>query len=282
MPKSLRYPLLVERQRCPRLPLLLLQRHHIVVEAGNLDAAAAILHLREHLRQDEGRVGHRAAERARVQVGAAAAQIDLEVDQAAQPVADRRHAAREHRRVGDDDDVGAQLAACARTKSSRLTLPTSSSPSRMNFMLTGSVPFCFRCASTALKCMNTWPLSSADAARVDLAVAHRRLERRRLPEIERIDRLHVVVPVEEDGRRARRAEPVAVDDRVARRVDQPHVLQADAPHLLRAPVGAAPDVGGVLRQRADARDREKRLQLVEVAIAIDVDEIDDVVHGMLR
>ena len=23
-------------------------------------------------------------------------------------------------------------------------------------------PFCFRCASTALKCMNTWPLSSAD------------------------------------------------------------------------------------------------------------------------
>ncbi len=28
-------------------------------------------------------------------------------------------------------------------------------------MFTGSVPFCFRCASIALKCMNTWPLSSA-------------------------------------------------------------------------------------------------------------------------
>ena len=83
--------------------------HHIVVEAGDLDAAAAILHLREHLREHERRVGDRAAERARVQVGAAAAQVDLEVDQAAQAVADRRHAAREHRRVGDDDDVGVEL-----------------------------------------------------------------------------------------------------------------------------------------------------------------------------
>ena len=55
------------------------------------------------------RVGHRAAERSGMQIGAAAAQVDLEVHQTAQAVADRRHAAREHRRVGDDDDVGAEL-----------------------------------------------------------------------------------------------------------------------------------------------------------------------------
>ena len=29
-------------------------------------------------------------------------------------------------------------------------------------MFTGSRPFCFKCASTALKCMKTWPLSSAE------------------------------------------------------------------------------------------------------------------------
>jgi hypothetical protein len=102
----------------------------------------------EHLREHERRVGHRAAERSRVQVGAAAAQIDLKVDEAAQAVADRRDAAREHRRVGDDDDVGAELVLWARMKSSRLTLPTSSSPSRMNLMFTGRRPFCFMCAST--------------------------------------------------------------------------------------------------------------------------------------
>ena len=64
------------------------------------------------------------------------------------------------------------------------------------------------------------------AARVDLAVAHRRLERRAGPQIDRIDRLHVVVAVEEDRRLARRVQPVAVDDRIARRVDEPHVLHA--------------------------------------------------------
>ena len=100
------------------------------------------------------------------------------------------------------------------------------------------------------------------AARVDLAVAHGRLERRRLPQIERVDRLHVVVAVEENRRRARRAEPVAVDDRIARRVDEPDVLQADAAHLVGAPFGAPLHVGRVLGQRADARNREKRLQLV--------------------
>ena len=85
------------------------------------------------------------------------------------------------------------------------------------------------------------------AARVDLAVADRRLERRRLPEIQRIDRLHVVVAVEQNRRRTRRAEPVAVHHRIAGRLDQPDVLQADAPHLVGAPVGAALDVGARAR-----------------------------------
>ena len=84
------------------------------------------------------------------------------------------------------------------------------------------------------------------AAGVDLAVANRRFERRRLPQLERVHRLHVVVAVEEDRRRARGAEPVAVDHRIAGRVDQPDVVQADAPHLVGAPVGAAPHVGGML------------------------------------
>ena len=69
----------------------------------------AILHLRQHLREHERRVGDGAAERARVQVALGAAQVDLEVRQAAQAVADGRDAAIEHRRVGDDDHVGGEL-----------------------------------------------------------------------------------------------------------------------------------------------------------------------------
>ena len=116
------------------------------------------------------------------------------------------------------------------------------------------------------------------AARVDLAVADGRLERRRLPQVQGIDRLHVVVAVEQDGRRPGRPQPVAVDDRIAGRLEQPDVLQPDAAHFVAAPFGTAADVGFVLGQRADARDGQQRLQFVDVSVAVDVDEIDDVVH----
>ena len=43
-----------------------------------------------------------------MKVGLRAADVDLEVDEAAEPVADRRNAAIEHRRVGDHDDVGGE------------------------------------------------------------------------------------------------------------------------------------------------------------------------------
>ena len=119
------------------------------------------------------------------------------------------------------------------------------------------------------------------AARVNLAVAHRRLERRRRPEIQRVDRLHVVVAVEEDRRLAWRVEPVAVDHRMARRVDQLHVLHAGAGERVSGPLRGAPHVRGMLGKRADARDREILLQFINVSIAVDVDEVDDVVHVLI-
>src|SRR5204863_7167346 len=72
--------------------------------------------------------------------------------------------------------------------------------------------------------------------------------------------------------------PVAVNNRITRCLDQPHVLQPDAAHLIRAPFGAAADVGLVLGQRADAGNGEQRLQFVDVSVPVDVDEVDDVVH----
>ena len=65
------------------------------------------------------------------------------------------------------------------------------------------------------------------APRVELAFANGRLERRRFPELERVDRLNVVVAVEEDGGRAGSVQPFAVDDRIAGGLDQAHVLEAD-------------------------------------------------------
>jgi hypothetical protein len=86
------------------------------------------------------------------------------------------------------------------------------------------------------------------------------------------------VAVEKNRRRALGTEPVAVDHRVAGRLDQPDVLHPDAPHLVGGPFGTAPHVRLVLRQRADARDGQVALQLFDVPVAVGVDEVDDVVH----
>ena len=62
-PQFLLVLFLVEGQLLPLRPLLIPQRHHIVVEAVDLDASALVFHLREHLRQHHRGVGHGATER---------------------------------------------------------------------------------------------------------------------------------------------------------------------------------------------------------------------------
>src|SRR4029450_3103456 len=97
-----------------------------------------------------------------------------------------------------------------------------------------------------------------------------------------IDGLHVVVTVEEDGGRPFGAQPVAIDDRMARRFDQFHVLQPDPLHLRPRPLRALPHIVRMLRQSADAGNSQVGLELVDVTIAMRVDEVDDVVHSELR
>lgn len=58
------------------------------------------------------------------------------------------------------------------------------------------------------------------AAAVDIAAAHFGFKRRALPKRERIDGLHVVVPVDQHRRLSRRAEPLAVGERVAAGLEQ--------------------------------------------------------------
>ena len=201
-----------------------------------------------------GGVGDGAAERAGVEIALGAAQIDLEVDEAAQAVADRGNAAVEHRRVRDHDDVGGQFVLVGLDEVVEiggtdlfLTLEDDADVHRQAAVL-------LQMRLDGLEVHEDLALVVGGAARVDLAVADRGLERRRLPQVERIDRLDVVVAVEQDRRRALRRQPVAVDDRVARRLDQPDVLHADPAQFVGRPFGAAAHVGLMLRQRADARE----------------------------
>ena len=105
-----------------------------------------------------------------------------------------------------------------------------------------------------------------DAARVEAAVAHLGLERRRGPELVRRRGLDVVVAVDEDGRRALGVEPLAVDDRVAARLEQADALEADPLEVAEEPPRSGVHVGGVLGRGADARDAQELAQLVDVPV----------------
>ena len=216
-----------------------------------------------------------------MQVGAAPAKIELEVDETAKPITNRRDAAREHPRIGDDDDVGAELGFVGADEVVEVDAPDFFLPFENELDVDRQPAVLFQVRFDRLEVHEDLTLVVGRPARVDLAVADGRLEGRRFPQLQRIDGLHVVMPVEEDRRRAFRAQPVAVDDRIARGIDEAHVLQPDAAHLFGAPIGAAFDVGGVLRQRADARNREEPLELLEIAVAVHVDEIDHVVHAFV-
>jgi hypothetical protein len=97
-----------------------------------------------------------------------------------------------------------------------------------------------------------------------------------------IDGLHIVVPVKQDRRLAGRIQPVGVDHWIPRRIHQPDVLHAGGAQRVGGPLRCAPDIASVFRQRADAGNGEKLFQLVDVAIAVNVDEINNSgVHGSI-
>ena len=91
------------------------------------------------------------------------------------------------------------------------------------------------------------------------AVDDHRLERRRRPQLDGIDRLDVVVAVDEHGRRIGRVEPVRVDDGMAAGLERLGVLDAGRCQRVGQPLGRAPAVGGVRGDAGDARDAQEVL-----------------------
>src|SRR5690606_6101545 len=105
-----------------------------------------------------------------------------------------------------------------------------------------------------------------------------RLEGRRGPELERLGGLHVVVAVDEYGRRVRAgAAPFADDDRVAGRALDGG-LERGLAHAGGEPLGGALHVRLVLAARADAGDAEELEQLVAEAAEVRVDVLVGVAH----
>ena len=106
------------------------------------------------------------------------------------------------------------------------------------------------------------------AAAVDLPVANRRLEGRRLPERDRIFGLDVVVAVDQHGRRARRTEPLAVCHGQPRRLEHLGAREPGRTHPRHDRLGAPAHLPVPSRIGRHRLAGDEGPQLVEIAVGM--------------
>ena len=235
---------------------------HAVVEARDRHVSVGVVHRREDAGERHRGIHHAAAVHAGVQIARRTLHVDLEVREPAQRRENRRQPRREHRRVGDDHRVAGQHLLVGLDELGKVLAA--------DFLLAlGEDDHVHRQRAARREVrLERFDVEIELAfvvdrtAREDLAVAHRRLEGRAVPQLERLGGLHVVVAVDEHRLRARLGlAPFTDDDRVAlRRMDRR--VHTDLVQRLGDPAGGARRVGVVLRARADAGNAEEVEQLV--------------------
>ncbi len=252
----------LQRKMLPRLPFPRRERLHVLVKAVDLDLEILVVQARDQTREDGDRVFHCTAENARVQIVVGPGHGDLNRAQAAQAVGERRMPRCDHRRVGDDDDVAGQAVAVGveewreiRAADFLLALDEQDQVHRQ-------VALFLQRVLDAEDVGEDLPFVIAGAPRGDDAVFDAGVERRPMPEIKRIDRLHVVMAVDQDRGPAFLFRPVRDDNGMSRRGILRGV-ESDRLQFGDKPLGAAEDLVLVFRIGRDTAEAEKIEKLVE-------------------
>ena len=240
--------------RAMQLPLGVGQLHDTVVEAVDGDVTVLVVQGSQHAAQLGERVADRTAEGARVHVAGGAAHVELAVGHAAHAGADRRRLAGPHAGVGDHDDVAAQPVGpgrqqCREVRGAGLLLA-----------LDEHLEVDGRAGASGRREMGPdaegveahLTLVVGRAPRVQPVTDDGRLERRVLPQVQRCDRLDVVVTVDQDRRRSGVvAGPLGEDGGQARRSPTP---RPSGSRRRGGPAPGAPPTG-VRRRGAPGRRR---------------------------
>ena len=197
--------------------------------------------------------------------------FDLVVIQAAQPIRDRRHAAGEHPRVRDHQRVGLEPRLVRVHEVPQAHAANFFFSFDHHFQIDGQLARRFHDGVERANVDVHLALVVGGAAAIQISAANRGFKCRRGPQVQRLGRLHIVMPVEKDGRLAGRAQRFAVDQRMHLRRHDFDVVEARRAQLFGDPFRGALDVRLVLGLRADARNPQKFVELVQVFFALGID-----------
>ena len=216
--------------------------------------------LGEHLREHVRRAQCHAAVDARVEVAARGAHAHVGDDDAAHGDVQRRPLLVHHGAVEDDRAVGAALVLVHVAQDARATdfLLALQQHAYVHRQVAGAGE-----GAGDVQQRQEVALVVARTARVEPPVAHDGIEGVGGPEAARLGRLHVVVPVDQHGRRIGPARAqLARAERVA--VARQHLAAAAGrDDALAGPFGSSPEIRGVAAARGDRRDAQPVAELVE-------------------
>ena len=270
--------LLVEWQRAHLLTHLRRPFVDVVVKARDRHTAILIVERRQYPRQRHRGIHHRAAIAPRMQIPTRALHVDLEVSEPAQRRQDRRLARREHRRVGYDDGIRLEhrlvfFDEFRQVLASDLLLSLGDDDHVHRQLLPHR-----QMGFERLDVQEELAFVVDRPAREYFSVPHRRLERRRRPEIERLGRLHVVVTVDDHRRSTGRLSPFSDDDRMTRRrVNRRR--HTDPVERRLKPLRRALGVRVVVGLGAHARNAQELVQLLPNARIVVGEELLEVGCG---
>ena len=271
------------RRKVESLPLrqdIRRQILHAVVEAGNGDAAVVVVQAAEDVGQHADRVARAAAEHTGMQVAVGGLDGDLVIHQAAQRGCDGGRVRVPHAGVADQREVGLQLIPDRLHERHEILRADfffafdqdrDIDRQRSRHLLPGAAGLD---EGHQLSLVVLGAARNDDLAAIGV-IGDDRLERRTVPEVQRIDRLHIVMPVKQNMR------PVA---RVAIRFRNDRGMPCRRPHLgLEAKRRDVPGkmIGGRLavvgkgRIGRDRLDPQQRKQPFEAVVEIGVDMIED-------
>ena len=214
-----------------------------------------------------------------MEVARRAGEFDFDVRQPAQAVRDRRHAGREERGVAHEHDVGGQQVFVLLDERREVDAPALLLALDHHLEVDRQRSPALEVRFDRLDVHERLPLVVGRAARDDVAVFDDGLERRALPQVERVGRLHVVVAVDEDRRGVVGDVVLGVDDGVAARLHHVHLLHADAAEVGGEPLGGAARVVVVVGVGGDRGDAEPVGELVDERVGVGLGVLDGVGHG---